>query len=124
MRRIGTLVLAATLSAGALMSGTANAGAAQGSWVIAPRINALWIDDARAADDDAGGTLGFGYTMSEKWDVEFSLYGSEHQKLDDDSLERQGYGLSLNRVFYREGRVNPFLTLGIAQTKTILKPGA
>jgi OOP family OmpA-OmpF porin len=124
MRRIGTLVLAATLSAGALMSGTANAGAAQGSWFIAPRINALWIDDARAADDDAGVTLGFGYTMSEKWDVEFSLYGSEHQKLDDDSLELQGYGLSLNRVFYREGRVNPFLTLGIAQTKTILKPGA
>src|SRR6187455_1330492 len=126
MKRIGTLVVAicATAITAVFATGTAMAGAAEGSWFIAPRINALWLDDGRVADDDAGVTLGFGYTMSEKWDVEFSLYGSEHQRMNDDSLELQGYGLSLNRVFYREGRVNPFLSLGVAQTKTIFKPGA
>jgi hypothetical protein len=90
MRRIGTLVLAAACTATAWISGTAYGGAAEGSWFISPRINALWVDDSRVADDDAGVTLGFGYTMSEKWDVEFSLYGSEHQRVDDDSLELQG----------------------------------
>ena len=40
------------------------------------------------------------------------------------SLELQGFGLSANRVFYREGRVNPFLSLGLARIKSILKPGA
>ncbi len=124
MKRIGTLVLAACACAAGFTAEEAYGGAAQGSWFISPRINALWLDDGRVADDDAGVTLGFGYTMSEKWDVEFSLYGSEHQRMNDDSLELQGYGLSLNRVFYREGRVNPFLSLGVAQTKTIFKPGA
>jgi OOP family OmpA-OmpF porin len=124
MKRIGTLVLAACACAAGFTAGEAYGGAAEGSWFISPRINALWLDDGRVADDDAGVTLGFGYTMSEKWDVEFSLYGSDHQRMNDDSLELQGYGLSLNRVFYREGRVNPFLSLGVAQTKTIFKPGA
>lgn len=124
MKRIGTLVLAATLCATAFTAGTAYGGAAEGSWFISPRINALWLDDGRVADDDAGVTLGIGYTMSEKWDVEFSMFGSEHDRIGNDTLELQGYGLSLNRVFYREGRVNPFLSLGLAQTKSILKPGA
>ena len=39
------------------------------------------------------------------------------------SLDLQGFGLSLNRVFYREGRVNPFLSLGVGHAKTDLKPG-
>ena len=124
MKRIGTLVLAAALCVTAFTTGTAYGGAAEGSWFISPRVNALWVDDVRTADDDAGVTLGLGYTMSEKWDVEFSMFGSEHDRTGNATLELQGYGLSLNRVFYREGRVNPFLSLGIAHTKSILKPGA
>jgi OmpA-OmpF porin, OOP family len=123
MKRIGTLVLSAMLCAAALTSGTAYGGAAEGSWFIAPQVNGVWVDDGRVADDDAGVTLAFGYTMSEKYDVQFSFYGSEHNKAGDDILELQGYGLSLNRVYYREGRVNPFLTLGLAKTKSINKPG-
>ena len=124
MKRIGTLVLAAALCVAAFATGTAYGGAAEGSWFISPRVNALWLDDGRIADDDAGVTLGPGYTMSEKWDVELSIFGSEHDRAGNDTLELQGYGLSLNRVFYREGRVNPFLSLGIGQTNSILKPGA
>jgi OOP family OmpA-OmpF porin len=42
----------------------------------------------------------------------------------DGNLEIQGIGLSLNRIFYREGRVNPFLSFGLGRVKSILKPGA
>jgi len=125
MKRIGSLALAAISMALAstFTAGTAYGGAAEGSWFIAPSVNALWLDDSRVADDDAGVTLAFGYTMSEKFDVQFSFYGSEHNGTGNTTMELQGYGLSLNRVYYREGRVNPFLTLGLAKTKSIYKPG-
>ena len=50
MRRIGTLVLAAALCATAFTAGTAYGGAAEGSWFISPRVNALWLDDGRVAE--------------------------------------------------------------------------
>ena len=90
------------------------AGAAEGSWYIAPQVNALWLDDGRVADDDVGVTFAFGRTLNANWDVELSLFGSEHNRAGDDSLELQGFALSANRVFYREGRVNPFFSLGVA----------
>jgi len=123
MKRITTLVLAA-VSAAAFTTGTAYGGAAEGSWYIAPQVNALWLDDGRVADDDAGVTLAIGRTLNANWDAQISFFGSEHDRAGDDSLELQGFGLSVNRVFYREGRVNPFLTLGVASVNTILKPGA
>jgi OOP family OmpA-OmpF porin len=126
MKRIGTLALAASAIAfsAVLTTGTALAGAAEGSWYIAPQINALWLDDDRAADDDAGVALIVGRTINANWDAEISLFGSEHNRVGDSTLELQGFGLSANRVFYREGRVNPYLSLGIAQVNNILKPGA
>jgi OOP family OmpA-OmpF porin len=122
MKRIVGLTLAAC--AAVFTSGAATAGAAEGSWYIAPQLNALWLDDGRAADDDAGITLAFGRTLNANWDAQVSLFGSEHHRAGDDTMELQGFGLSVNRVFYREGRVNPFLSLGLARVKSINKPGA
>jgi len=122
MKRIGTLVLAVCVAAFA--SSAASAGAAPGSWYISPQVNALWLDDGRVADDDAGVTLALGRVINENWDVELSVFGSEHDRTGSDTLELQGFGLSTKRVFYREGRVNPFLSLGLGRVKTILKPGA
>ncbi len=126
MKRIGTPVLAAVAAAFtmAITVEPAVAGAAEGSWYIAPQVNALWLDDERTADDDAGVTLAFGRTLNANWDAQISLFGSEHQRTGDASLELQGLALSVNRVFYREGRVNPFMSFGIAQINSILKPGA
>jgi OmpA-OmpF porin, OOP family len=125
MKRIGTFVLTvcATAITAAFTSATAFAGAAEGSWYIAPQVNALWLDDGRIADDDAGVTLAIGRTLNANWDAQVSVFGSEHDRAGGASLELQGLGLSANRVFYREGRVNPFLSLGLARTKSILKPG-
>ncbi len=126
MKRIGTLALAtfAIAITAVLNTGTAFAGAAEGSWYIAPQVNALWLDDGRVADDDIGLTLAFGRTLNANWDAEFSIFGSEHKRTGDNRLELQGFGLSANRVFYREGRVNPFFSLGVAHTRNVLKPGA
>jgi OmpA-OmpF porin, OOP family len=125
MKRIGTLVVAicATAITAVFATGTAMAGAAEGSWYIAPQVNALWLDDGRVADDDAGVTIAFGRTLNANWDAEISWYGSEHNRAGDDRLSLEGFALSANRVFYREGRVNPFFTFGVGRSKTILKPG-
>lgn len=125
MKRIGTLGLAACVATVSMtaISVTAWAGAPEGSWYISPQANALWLDDARGADDDAGVTVSFGRVMSPNWDVQLNVFSSEHHRAGDDTLSLQGFGLSANRVFYREGRVNPFLTAGIARAKSIAKPG-
>src|SRR6188768_2253025 len=125
MKRIGTLVVAicATAITAVFATGTAMAGAAEGSWFIAPQVNALWLDDGRVADDDAGVTIAFGRTLNANWDAEISWYGSEHNRAGDDRLSLEGFALSANRVFYREGRVNPFFNFGIAYGTTDFKPG-
>ena len=121
MKRIGSMLLALTF---AVFGGSALAGAPEGSWYVAPSVNALWLDDDRLADDDAGVTLAFGRTLSTNWDAQISFFGSEHDRSGGDNLELQGFGLNINRVFYREGRVNPFLTFGLGRVRSILKPGA
>lgn len=115
MKKIGSLMLLAACAAG-LVAGKALAGAAEGSWYIAPQVNGLWLDDAREADDDLGVTLAFGRTLTPDWDLELLLYGSEHQRVGNDSLTLWGFGLQAKRVFYRDGRVNPFVALGLGRT--------
>jgi len=121
MKRIGTLVFSGCMAA--LAASAASAGAAPDSWYIAPQVNALWLDDGRLADDDAGVTLAFGRTVNANWDVELSLFGSEHDRAGNTTTEIQGMGFSAKRVFYRDGRVNPFVSLGVGRVKSILKPG-
>src|SRR6187455_199350 len=125
MKRIGTLVVAicATAITAAFATGTAMAGAAEGSWYIAPQVNALWLDDGRLADDDAGITFALGHTFSANWDAEFAFFGSEHDRAgNNNTLSLQGFALKANRVFYREGRVNPFISFGLGRVKSISKP--
>jgi OOP family OmpA-OmpF porin len=123
MMKFASAMLAAL--AVSLLVGTAQAGSPEGSWYIAPQVNALWLDDGRLADDDAGVTLAFGRTINANWDAQISLFGSEHDRAgNNNTLDLQGFALSANRVFYREGRVNPFLSFGLGRVKSINKPGA
>jgi OOP family OmpA-OmpF porin len=107
-----------------LLAGNVQAGAPEGSWYIAPQANALWLDDGRLADDDAGVTLSFGRTLNANWDAEVAFFGSEHDRAgNNDTLELQGFAFRANRVFYRYGRVNPFISFGLGRVKAINKPG-
>jgi OOP family OmpA-OmpF porin len=120
MKRIGTLVLSACIAAFA--SSTASAGAADDSWYVAPQAYALWLDDAREADDDIGASLAFGRVLNPNWDIELGYFASEHERVGNE-LKIEGFSLQLKRVFYREGRVSPFLSLGVARVNSILTPG-
>lgn len=123
MQKFTTAMFAAL--AISLLAGTAQAGAPEGSWYIAPQVNALWLDDGRLADDDIGVTLALGRTINANWDAQISFFGSEHDRAgNNNTLELQGFAMSVDRVFYREGRVNPFLSFGLGRVKSISKPGA
>lgn len=120
-----TFAMVAAFAATLLLAGTtARAGAPEGSWFIAPQVNALWLDDGRQADDDAGITLAFGRTLNANWDAQISFFGSEHDRPgNNNTLGLQGFALSANRVFYREGRVNPFINFGLGRVKSNNRPG-
>src|SRR5689334_6791841 len=120
MKRIGTLVASACVAA---FASIASAGAPDGSWYVAPQVTATWLDDAREADDDAGGSLAVGRVLNPNWDVELGYYGSDHDRAAGAQTDLQGFSLAVKRVFYREGRVSPFISLGVARQRTILKPG-
>lgn len=122
MKRIRNLVLTGCVAA--ITGVTASAGAPPGSWYVMPQVNALWLDDDRASDDDIGVTLAFGRNLSQNWDLELSLFGSDHDRQGGTSLDLQGIGLLTKRVFYRDGRVNPYLSFGLAQYKSLITPGA
>jgi OOP family OmpA-OmpF porin len=121
MKRIGSLLIAA--AAVAVMGGTAQAGAPEGSWYVAPQVNGLWLDDGRLADDDAGATLNLGRTLNTNWDAELAIFGSKHDRAGGLKTELPGIALRFNRVFYREGRVNPFLTFGIGRGRSVVEMG-
>jgi OOP family OmpA-OmpF porin len=120
MKRTSSPLLVITA---AFVTATAFAGAPEGSWYVAPQANLLWLDDGRVADDDGGVTLALGRTLSTNWDAQISFFGSEHNRPGNGSLDIQGLALSVNRVFYREGGVNPFLSFGLGRTKSSVDPG-
>lgn len=123
MKKFATAMVAAF--AVISFAGTAQAGAPENSWYIAPQVNALWLDDGRQADDDTGLTLALGRTLNANWDAEMAFFGSDHDRAgNNNSLELQGFAFKVNRVFYREGRANPFLSFGLGRVKSINQPGA
>jgi OOP family OmpA-OmpF porin len=121
MKRIGSTWLA--VIAAALVGGIAQAGAPEGSWYVAPQINGLWLDDSRLADDDAGATLNLGRTFNTNWDAELAIFGSKHDRAGGTKMELPGLGIRVNRVFYREGRVNPFLSIGLGRGRSVVNQG-
>jgi OmpA-OmpF porin, OOP family len=121
MKRIAALVLGSIFAA--FTASMASAGAPEGSWYIAPEVYALWLDDARQADDDAGVALSLGRTLNPNWDLELGFFGSQHGRASGEDLQLQGLGITAKRVFYREGRVNPFLSFGLAHVNGIIHQG-
>ena len=97
----------------ALCGNTALAGAEPGSWYVAPTFQGVWLDNSRNADDGGGFALAFGRTLSSKWDGEFGLSTSSHNQAAGSKLDLNGVSLALHRVFYRDSRVTPYLSIGL-----------
>jgi OOP family OmpA-OmpF porin len=97
------------------MLGAGTAAAGDAAWFVAPEVNALWLDDKRNADDDAGITFNFGVSFSEKWEAQISAFTSEHDMAGEEQHQIDGFGVSMNRLFYPESRIQPYLTVGLAK---------
>ena len=61
-----TLGLAVTAVAVALAGNVAQAGADTGSWYVSPRLQGIWLDDGRVADDNAGFAFSVGKAVA-RW---------------------------------------------------------
>jgi OOP family OmpA-OmpF porin len=116
MKKIGlSLATAAALA----LTGVAHAGSDPGSWYVAPRINGVWVDDGRSAEDDIGFGASFGKVVSPNWNIELGADSSGHRRAGvDDRLRLNTIDVNALRVFKREDRINPYLIAGVGQMDT------
>ena len=113
------IVLSLATAAALALTGIAHAGSDPGSWYVAPRINGVWVDDGRKAEDDIGFGAALGKAISPKWNIELGADSSGHRRAGvDDRLRINTIDLNALRVFKREDRINPYLIAGIGQIDT------
>lgn len=116
MKKIGLCLATAAALA---LTGVARAGSDPGSWYVAPRINGVWVDDGRKAEDDIGFGASFGKVVSPNWNIELGADSSGHRRSGvDDRLRLSTIDLNALRVFKREDRINPYLIAGVGQIDT------
>lgn len=116
MKKIGLCLATAAALA---LTGVARAGSDPGSWYVAPRINGVWVDDGRKAEDDVGFGASFGKVVSPNWNIELGADSSGHRRSGvDDRLRLSTIDLNALRVFKREDRINPYLIAGVGQIDT------
>jgi OOP family OmpA-OmpF porin len=87
----------------------------KGTWYVNPMFS--FVDDAtrRGVDDDfAGGQLGLGYNMNEKWAIEFNIFAAnlEDRYLRNDQKLR-GLGIDMIREFGSGKTFSPYALAGI-----------
>ena len=116
MKTIGLCLASAAALA---LTGVAHAGSDPGSWYVAPRINGVWVDDGRKAEDDIGFGASFGKVVSPNWNIELGADSSGHRRAGvDDRLRLSTIDLNALRVFKREDSINPYLIAGVGQIDT------
>ena len=115
MKKILGFSLASVIALG---GSVALAGAEVGSWYVAPSFQGVWVDNKRNADDSGGFGLALGRTMSPNWDTEFTASTSTHDQAAGAKLELTNLGIAVHRVFYRDARFTPFLSLGVTVGST------
>jgi OmpA-OmpF porin, OOP family len=103
-------LLTGITAGGLLLAGTATAIEQPGQWYVTPMASVTWFDEDRLVDDDIGVALSFGRALSENWNVEFHAFGYQLDGLNE--TDYWGLGADFARVFYRGGRISPYLLGG------------
>ena len=113
------IVLSLATAAALALTGIAHAGSDPGSWYVAPRINGVWVDDGRKAEDDIGFGAALGKAISPKWNIELGADSSGHRReASGDRLRLNTLDLNALRVFKREDSINPYLIGGVGYMDT------
>ena len=110
MKKILGFSLASVIALG---GSVALAGAEVGSWYVAPTFQGVWVDNDRNADDSGGFSLAFGRTVLANWDAELALNTSSHNQAAGAKLDLTGISMAAHRVFYRDSRFSPYLSIGL-----------
>jgi OmpA-OmpF porin, OOP family len=108
MRRV---LIAGIVTAGLALGGAASAAEKPGQWYISPMAAVTWADQDRLVDDDVGAAIAFGRALSDEVNVEFHAFGYQFDGIDE--TDYWGVGIDLMRVFYRNGRISPYLLAGL-----------
>jgi OmpA-OmpF porin, OOP family len=104
------LMITGLMAGGLLLAGPATAIEQPGQWYVTPMASITWFDEDRLVDDDIGVALSFGRAISENWNLEFHAFGYQLDGLDE--TDYWGLGADAARVFYRGGRISPYLLGG------------
>jgi OmpA-OmpF porin, OOP family len=107
MKRI---LVAGIVAGGLVLGGFASAAEEPGQWYFSPMASVIWVDDNRLVDDDVGAALAIGRAFSDAWNVEFHSFGYQLDGFDD--TDYWGVGVDFMRVYYRSGRISPYLLGG------------
>lgn len=107
MKRI---LVAGIVAGGLALGGIASAAEKPGQWYFSPMASVIWVDDNRLVDDDVGAALAIGRAFSDAWNVELHSFGYQLDGFDD--TDYWGVGVDFMRVFYRSGRISPYLLGG------------
>jgi OOP family OmpA-OmpF porin len=103
--------------------GAAQAGTDVGQWTLG--AGGLWtgVDSDRDLDNAIGFYANFGRAMSERWDAGVSIFQSNHDNhLAPGDREIKGFTFDASRVFNRDQRFSPFITMGMGMVDAA-KPG-
>jgi OmpA-OmpF porin, OOP family len=104
------LLLVGLMAVAVSLGGPASAAEKPGQWYVSPMASVIWVDDNRLTDDDVGLALALGYAINDAWNVEFHAFGYKLEGFDD--TDYWGGGVDLMHVFYRSGRISPYLLAG------------
>lgn len=107
MKRV---VIAGITAIGLVLGGTATAAEKPGQWYVAPMASVTWVDDNRLADDEVGAALAVGRAVSDAWNIEFHSFGYQLDGIVE--TDYWGLGVDFMNVYYRSGRISPFLLGG------------
>jgi OmpA-OmpF porin, OOP family len=115
MRSSRILLCAVTLAcAGGGVARAAEPWDETGKWYVNPQGGYLWTDHKRRATNDAQWGLGVGKHVSREWSIELNgLDGQyDHRVKPPGHIDITGYSLDILRVFLRETRFAPYITVG------------
>ncbi len=100
----------------ALVLGTAATTAAAeqrvGDWYLAPQAGYTWLDNDRDAKDDKFFGLAIGKHLNDAWSLELGVTDGDFDLPASAELDLTSYSLDVLRVFARNSRVSPYISVG------------
>lgn len=98
----------------ALLAGlTSQASAVDDRWYLSPMLGYVKPDDKLGADESAALGLGLGKAVSERWNVELGVWGSNLDRDTGKDVDLLGVGVDALYFFNRNADWSPYAVMGL-----------